>query len=141
MGDRPEDVAADGFPGGLQLNGGFFFIQLGVEFIQSLGILLPLHGLHGLEFDPGGEGTDYAGNKGHADHSHRIAAVTKGKGAVGVHEKIVDAEGAHQRGGQPIKVSLGQQGDEHDRQDKDQSGIVLCSSMSDQGITDQISGA
>jgi hypothetical protein len=114
VGDCPENVAPDGLPGGLQLNGGLFLVQLGVEFVQCLGILLPLHGLHSLKLDPGGEGAHDAGNQGHADHGHRVAAVTEGEGAVWEHEEVIDAESAYQRGNEAVEISIGQQGNKHD---------------------------
>ena len=141
VGDGPEDIAPDGLPGGLQLNGGLFLVQLGVELVQRLGVLLPLHGLHGLKLDPGGQGAHHAGDQSHADHGHRVAAVTEGEGAVWEHEKVIDAESADQGGDEAVEISIGQQGDKHDRQDKDQSGVVFRAGMSNQGVTDQVSRA
>ena len=125
MGDGAKDIAADGLPGGLQLNGILFLVQTLVQLIQGLGVLLPLFRLQGLELDPGGEGADDDGDGRHAQHGHRVSGIAEREGGVGVHKIVVDAERAEQRGQDTIKISSGQPGYECDGQHIDQGGVVL----------------
>ena len=132
MGDGAKDIAADGLPGGLQLNGILFLVQALVQLIQGLGVLLPLFRLQGLELDPGGEGADDDGDGRHAQHGHRVSGIAEREGGVGVHKIVVDAERAEQRGQDTIKISSGQPGYECDGQHIDQGGVVLHAELKQQ---------
>ena len=129
MGHRPQDVATDGLPVGLQLDGVFLLVEAGVELIEGLGVLFPLDGLNGLELDPGGEGAHHRGDGHHTYHGHRVTRVAQGKDPVGEHKVVVDAESAHQGGGDAVCVAVRQGGDAHHRQHKDQSGVVFRAGM------------
>ena len=141
MGHSPEDVAPDGLPGGLQLDGRLFGIEPLVELVQGFGALFPADGLCPLVFHPGGQGAHHAGDGDHRDHGHRIAGIAQGEGGVWHHKEVVDAEPADDRGDDAIGIPLGEQRDHHHRQHEHQGGVVLAPGVVDQNAAGQIGSA
>ena len=127
VGHRPQNIAPDGLPVRLELNGRLLRVELGVELVEGLGVLLPPGGLDGLGLD--------------AEHGDRIAGDAQGEGAEGEHEKVVDAQRPHHRGGDAVKISVGEQGDAHDRQNKNQVGVVLSPGVPQKLPADDARGA
>ena len=141
VGHRPEDVAPDGLPGGLQLDGRLLGVEPLVELVQGFGALLLTDGLRPLVFGPGGQGAHHAGDGHHRDHGHRIARVAQREGGVGHHEEEVDAEAADDGGDDAIGIPLGEQRDHDHRQHKDQGGVVFAPGVVDQNAAGQIGPA
>ena len=140
MGHRPQDIAPNGLPVRLKLNGVFFLAELGVELIELLGVLLPLGGLHRLHLHPGGEGAHHHRHGHHAEHGHRVPGVAEGEGVVGVHKEVVDEKAAEQGGRHAVEVPVRHQGDEHDRQGEHQVGVVLLPGVLEQKPAEPVGG-
>lgn len=141
VGHRTQDVAPDGLPVGLQLDGVFLLVEAGIELVERFGVLFPLDGLNGLELYSGGEGAHHRGDGHHAHHGHRVARVAQGEDPVGEHEVVVDTKSAHQRGGNAVCVAVGQGGDTDHRQHKNQSGVIFRAGMAQQDAADHIGDA
>ena len=133
VGDGAKDIAADGLPGGLQLNG-ILFLRSGARSAHtgpwcsapgcsasrawSLIREVRVQMMHG--------------DGRHAQHGHRVSGIAEREGGVGVHKIVVDAERAEQRGQDTIKISSGQPGYECDGQHIDQGGVVLHAELKQQ---------
>lgn len=80
-----------------------FFIHL----IEGLGVLFPADSLNGLLLDPGSKGAHDTGDSHHGQHGNRVTRMAQGKGGIGDHKKVVDAEGPYDGGGDPIGIAGG----------------------------------
>ena len=141
MGHRPKDALPDGRPLRFQLDGRLFRIEPLILLIEGPGVLLPPDRLGGLLFHPGGEGAHHAGNGHHGQHGHRVAGAVEGEGLVGLHKVDVNAQRPDNGGGDAVKISGGEQGDQRHGQHKDQGGVVLSAGVADEEAAGPVGGA
>ena len=120
------------------MQGVFFGVELLIEFIQLLGFLFPLNGYISHVFDAGGEKAHDHGDNQHTQHGDGITGVIQGKAGIGIHKEIVDEKTADERGYHSIHISGGCGGDKHNRQNKDQRGVVFGSGVLKEGRAGQI---
>mgnify|MGYP007012770647 CR=1 FL=1 len=142
VGHRTQDVAPDGLPVGLQLDGVFLLVEAGIELVERFGVLFPLDGLNGLELYSGGEGAHHRGDGHHAHHGHRVARVAQGEDPVGEHEVVVDTKYRPPERRQ-CRMRSRRSGRRYrpPPDTKNQSGVIFRAGMAQQDAADHIGDA